>query len=73
MSQSVDLEVQNLEFLKIEDAFIDRHTKVFDTLLLHGSIIEVKEKLRLLKYQGIDIHNLHQSIFHMFATEQTLR
>ena len=71
MAQYESIEVQNLECLKVEESFKNRYVKVFDTLLLHGPIIDVKENMRLLSDQGTDIHNLHQYYFHLFATEQT--
>ena len=57
------MEVQGLEYQKVEEDFEDRDVEVFDTLLLNGLIGEVKEKLRLLKEQGTDVHNIHTSIF----------
>ena len=48
MAQSESLEVQNLECLKVEEAFEDRDVQVFNTLLLHQPISDVKEKLSLL-------------------------
>ena len=49
MAQSESLEVQNLECLRVEEAFEDRDIEIFDTLLLNGPNSEVKEKLILLK------------------------
>ena len=40
-------------------------------LLLNGPIGNVKEKLRLFKEQGTDVHNIYQSYFHFFTTDQT--
>ena len=71
MDQIDSMEVQDLEYQKVEEDFKDRDVEVFDTLLLNGPINEVKEKLILLKEQGSDVHNIHQSYFHFLATDQT--
>ena len=41
-------------------------------LWINGPIGEVKENLSLLKEQGNHVHNIYQSYFHFFATNQTL-
>ena len=61
MVQVESMEVQDLEYQKVEEAFEDKDLEVFDTLLLNGPIGDVKEKLRLLKEQGTDVHNIYQS------------
>ena len=43
-----------------------------DTILLNVPIDIVKQKLKLLKDQGTDIHNVYQSYFHFFTTDQAL-
>ena len=58
MAQVDSMEVHNLEYQKVEDAFDDRDVEVFDTLMLNGTIGEVTEKLILLKEQGTDVHNI---------------
>ena len=72
MAQVDSMEVDNPKSQKIEEAFEDRDIEIFDTLLLNGPNSEVKEKLRLLKENGTDVHNIHQSFLHLFATNQTL-
>ena len=49
-----------------------RDVEVFDTLLLNGPIGDVKEKIRLLKEQGIDVDNIYEYCFQFFTTDQTL-
>ena len=71
MAQVETMEVQNLEYQKVEEDFEDRDVEVFDTLLLNRTIGEVKEKPRLLKEQGTDVHNIYQYYFHSFTTNQT--
>ena len=53
--------------------FEDRDVDVFYSILLNGPIDIVKKKLKLLKDQGTDIHNIYQSYFHFFTTDQTLK
>ena len=72
MTQVEEVESLNLEYQKIEELFEDKDAEVFDTILLNGPIDSVKQKLKLLKDQGTDIHNVHQSYFHYFTTDQTL-
>ena len=71
MVQSESMEVQNPEYEKVEEYFEDRDVEVFDMLLLNGPISEVKKKLILIKEQGTDVHNIHESFFHFFPTDQT--
>ena len=49
----------------------DRNADVFDPVLLNGPIEAMKQKLNLLRDQRTDLHNIYQSFFHLFATEQT--
>ena len=49
MAQVESMEVQNLEYQKVEDVFENRDVEVFDTLMLNGPIGDVKEKIRMLK------------------------
>ena len=72
MAQVEKVDAQSLEYHKIEDLFLDRDAEVFDTMLLNGPVDTVKQKLMFLKYQGIDVHNVYQSYFHYFTTDQTL-
>ena len=59
MAESESMDIQNLEYQKVEEDFEYRDVEVFDTLLLNVPIGEVKEKLRLLKEQGTDVHNIY--------------
>ena len=49
MAQVESMEVQDLEYQKVEEYFNDRDADVFDMLMLNGPIGEVKEKLIILK------------------------
>ena len=40
--------------------------------MLNGPIDTIKQKLKFLKDQGTDIHNVYHSYFHFFTTDQTL-
>ena len=71
MAQVESMEVQDLEYQKVEESFKDRDVEVFDTLLLNGPISEVKEKIILLKEKGTNMHTIYQSYFHCFTTDQT--
>ena len=70
MAQVESMEVHNLEYQKVEEDFEDRDVDVFDTLLLNGPIGYVKEKLRLIKEQRTNVHNIYQSYFHFFPTSK---
>ena len=72
MAQVEDVESLNLEYQKNEELFEDKDAEVFDMVLLNGPINVVKQKLKLIKDQGIDIHNVYQSYFHYFTIDQTL-
>ena len=69
MAQVENVEAQNLEYQKVEELFEDRDAEVFDTILLNGPIDIVKQKLKLLKDQGTDIHNVYRYYFHFFTTD----
>ena len=72
MDEIEEVEVLNLEYQKIEELFEDKDSKTFDIILLNGPIEALKNKLKLLKHQGIEIHNFYKSYFHYFSTDQTL-
>ena len=72
MAQVEEVESSNIKYQIIEELFEDKDAKVFDTIFLNGPIDVVKPKLNLLKYQGTYIHNVYQSYFHYFTTDQTL-
>ena len=59
MDQVESMEVRDLQYQKVEEDFEDRDVEVFDMLLLNGPIGEVKEKRRLLKEHGTDVHNIY--------------
>ena len=63
---------QNLEYEKIEEFFEDRDSEIFNTILLNGPIEIVKNKRKLLRDQGTDVHSVYKSFFHFFSTNQTL-
>ena len=66
-----NIETRGLEYKKVEELLDDRNVDVFDPVLLNGPIEAVKQKLNLLRDQGTDLHNIYQSFFHLFPTEQT--
>ena len=66
-----NIETRGLEYQNIEEMLDDRNANVFDPILLNGPIEAVKQKLNFLRDQGTDLHNIYQSFFHLFATEQT--
>ena len=66
-----NIETQGLEYQKVEELLDDRNDDFFDLVLLNGLIEAVKQKLNLLRDQGMELHNIYQSFFHLFATEQT--
>ena len=66
-----NIETRGLEHKKVEELLDDRNANVSDPVLLNGPIEVVKQKLNLLRDQGMDLHNIYQSFFHLFATEQT--
>ena len=59
MAQVENVEALSLEYHKIEELFEDTEAKVFDTIFLNGPIDTVKQKLKILKYQGTYIHNVY--------------
>ena len=72
MVEVEEVEVQNLEYHRIEEVFEDKESDIFDTILLNGPIDSVKAKLKPLKDQGTEVHGIFKSYFHYFTTEQTL-
>ena len=67
-----NIETQGLEYQKVEELLEDRNADVFDPVLLNGPIESMKQKLNLIRDQGMDLHNIYQSSFHLFSIEQTL-
>ena len=72
MTKVEEVEALNLEYQNIEELFEDKDSEIFDTILLNGPIEAVKNKLKLLKDQGTEIHNFYRSYFHYFSLDQTL-
>ena len=66
MAQLESVEAQSLKYQKVEELFEYRDVEIFDTIMSNGPIDAIKQKLKLLKYQGTDIHNIYQSYFHFF-------
>ena len=66
-----NIETHGLEYQKVEELLEDRNADVFDPILLNGCIEAMKQKLNLLKDQGKELHNIYQSFFHLFSTEQS--
>ena len=71
MAHVENVEAQNLGYQKVEELFEDRDLEVFDTILLNGPIDTIKKKLKLLKHQGTDIHNVYQYYLHFFTSHQS--
>ena len=72
MVEVEEVEALNLYYHNIEELFEDKYSEIFDTILLNGPIEDLKNKLKLLKDQGIEIHSVYKSYFHYFSTDQTL-
>ena len=72
MAEVEELSIQNLEYKNIEELFEDRDSDIFDTILLNEPMETVKNKLKLCKDQGTDMHNIYKSLFHHFSMYQTL-
>ena len=71
MVEMEDLEVQNLEYQKVDEFLEDKDSKIFDIILLNDNIETSKNKLKILKDQGIDTHGVFSSFFFYFSIEQT--
>ena len=50
---------QNLEYMKIEEFFEDRNFDIFDTILPNRPIETIKNKMKLLRDQGTDMHGVY--------------
>ena len=62
MDQVENVESLNLEYQKNEELFEDKDAEVFDIVLLNGPINVVKQKSKLIKDQGTNIHNVYRLI-----------
>ena len=72
MIEVEELTAQNLEYQKIEDLFEDKDSDIFDTILLNEPMETVKKKLKLLRDQGTNVHDIYRSFLHHFSIDQTL-
>ena len=63
------LEVQSLENQNVEESLEDKYFEIFDTILLNDNIEKSKDKLKILKDQGIDTHGVFSSDFFYFSNE----
>ena len=61
MAEVEGLADQNLEYDKIEEFFEDRDFDIFDTILLNGPIETVNNKIKFIRDQGTDMHNVYRS------------
>ena len=66
-----NIETHGLEYQKVEELLDHRNADVFYPVLLNGHIEAMKHKLNLIRDQGMDLHNIYHSFFHLFSTEQT--
>ena len=69
MTEMEYLEVHNLEYQKVDEFLEDKDSKIFDIILLNDNIETSKNKLKILKDQGIDLHSIFKS---HFCREKTL-
>ena len=66
------MEAQALEYQKIEEVFEDKDCEFFDNIMSISSVDLLKNELKVLKDQGIDVHGVCRSYFQFFNTKQTL-
>ena len=71
MAKMEDLEVQNVKSQNVEEALEDKHYEIFNTIILNDNIKTAKNKLKILKDQGIDIHGVFSLYFFYFSVKQT--
>ena len=71
MAEMEYLEVQNLEYQNVEEFLEDKYSEIFDTILLNDNVETAKNKLNILKDQGIDTHGVFGSYLFYFFIEQT--
>ena len=65
------LEVHNLEYHNVEEFLEDKDSEIFNTILLNDNVETAKNKLKILKDQGIDTHGVFSSYLFYFFVEQT--
>ena len=66
MAEMEYLEVQYLEYQKVEEFLEDKDSEIFDTIFLNDNVESAKNKLKILKDQGIDTHGVFSSYFFYF-------
>ena len=71
MAEMEYLEVHNLEYQNVEEFLEDKYFEIFDTILLNDNVETAKNKLKILKDQGIDTCGVFSSYFFYFFVEQT--
>ena len=70
MAEMEYLDVRNLEYQTIEEFLEDKDFEIFDPILLNEAVDTTKNKLKILKDQGIDTHGVFSSYFFYFSVEQ---
>ena len=63
MDEMKYLEFWNLECQNVEEFLEDKDSKIFDTILLNDNVETTKNKLKIIKDQGIDDHGVFSSFF----------
>ena len=63
MMEMEHLEVQNLEYQNVEEFLEDKYSEIFNTIFLNDNVETAKNKLKILKDQGIDTHGVFNSYF----------
>ena len=53
-----EVEVQAMEFRKIDEVLEDRDGRIFDIIWSFGPISQLKTRLDVFKDQGTDLHNI---------------
>ena len=68
MKAKGEVKAQFRKFNKLEETFEDRDGDVFNIVLYFGPMHELKNKLKTLETQGVDVHSVHTSHFHYFLS-----
>ena len=71
MAEMEYLEVQNLQYQNVEKFLEDKYSEIFDIIMLNDNVETSKNKLKILKDQGIDTHGVFSSYLFYFFVEQT--
>ena len=72
MDSGGEIEVQALEYRKIEEVFEDMDSEVFVTMLYFGPINQIKTKIKDFEDQGTYLHGVYRSYFHFLCPEKSL-